>query len=207
MKGHPERKNPQRKGRSRQRQRALDVLYEADLRGYFRNHKLGRAQELLEQRKAVSTAQVPIKEYGIEIVQAYIDNADDVDSMIDAASPDWALNRMSAVDRTILRIAATEMMYLNLDRPIAVKEAASLAREFSADKSVPFTMGVLNRVADIRDLETSGTGFSESTVVGDDYVPVENSSSPELSSPALASSALPSESSDDERDADNSGLL
>lgn len=149
---HSAKKNPKRKGRSLQRQRALDVLFEADVRGRA-------VQRVLDERQELSTAQQPIQQYGIDIVRAYIDHAEDIDSMIDAASPDWALGRMSAVDRNILRIATAEMIVLKLDRPVAVKEAASLAREFSAEKSVPFTMGVLNRVADIRDLETSGSGF------------------------------------------------
>ena len=87
--------------------------------------------------------------------------------MIDAASPQWALHRMSAVDRNILRIATAELMFLDVERPIAVKEAASLAREFSTEKSVPFIMGVLNRVADIYELETSGTGFEETQTLGE----------------------------------------
>lgn len=153
---HAERANPKRKGRSLQRHRALDVLFEGDVRG-MRGERL---RELLTARQTIATAQQPIKSYGVEIVTAYLDNARDVDAMIDAASPAWALERMSTVDRNIVRIATAEMLYLGLERPIAVKEAASLAREFSASEAVPFVMGVLNRVADIRALETSGSGFA-----------------------------------------------
>ncbi|MDD7465846.1 MAG: transcription antitermination factor NusB [Actinomycetaceae bacterium] len=149
------RRNTRRKGRSLQRQRALDVLFEADVRRL----RGPRAQALLEERQQISTAQQPIQAYGVQIVQTYLAHSHDVDAFIDAASPEWSLGRMSVVDRNILRIGTTELVYLQVERPIAVKEAASLAREFSSEKSVGFTMGVLNRVADIHDLETSGSGF------------------------------------------------
>ena len=163
VKRQAERKNTRRKGRSLQRQRALDVLYEADVRS-VRREKL---PQLLERRSELSTAQQPIQSYGIQVVQAFIDHRDDIDAMIDAASPDWSPGRMSAVDRNVLRIGVAEMMYCGLDRAVAVKEAASLAREFSNDQAVPFVMGVLNRVADIWELETSGTGFAQTQILGD----------------------------------------
>ncbi|MDP9805442.1 N utilization substance protein B [Trueperella bonasi] len=144
-----QRKNPKRKGRSLQRQKALDVLFEADARDTD-------LSTLLEERKVVSTNKVPIGEYGSTIVSTYADSAADVDSMIEAASPDWSLERMSTVDRNLLRMGATEIMFLDVDVPVVVSEIKSLARELSSDASVGFTMGVLNRVGEIRQAETAG---------------------------------------------------
>lgn len=146
------RPNPKRTGRSLQRQRALDVLFEADTKDMSGSD----ITNLLAERVAVSTTQTPIAEYGQTIVRAFIENADDVDSMIEAASPSWALDRMSVVDRNLLRIGATEHMFLDVDLPIVIKEITGLAREFSEEKSIGFTMGVLNRIAQIRSAETSG---------------------------------------------------
>lgn len=145
-------KNPRRKGRSLQRQRALDVLYEADLRQL----PIAQLPQLLQERTAVSTAQTPIKEYGQQIVTFFCDHADDVDSMIEAASKDWAVQRMNLVDRNILRIGATELMFLDVPVAVLANEVASLAREFSNDNAVGFTMGIMNRIAEIRDTETAG---------------------------------------------------
>lgn len=147
-----QRKNSKRSGRSLQRRRAMDVLFEADTRGIG----VTDLEDLLVSRTQITTAQVPIGEYGQKIVRTYIEWAEDVDSMIEAASQSWALARMSVVDRTLLRIGATEHMYMDIDMPILVKEIASLARDFSTDKAVGFTMGVLNRIAEIRKEETSG---------------------------------------------------
>lgn len=144
------RPNPKRKGRSLQRQMALDVLFEADAR------EVADLRGLLEERKSVSTHMVPIGEYGITIVDTYADAAADVDSMIEAASPKWSLERMSIVDRSLLRVGATEIMFLGVDVPVVVSEIKSLAREVSSDNAVPFVMGVLNRVGEIRYAETAG---------------------------------------------------
>lgn len=152
-----------RKGRSLQRQRALDVLFEADTKDLLPDHLL----QLLLERRTVSTAQTPIQAYGVKIIETYAKWADDIDSMIEAASPAWALNRMNAIDRNLLRIGATELMYLDVDLPVVVKEISGLARDFSTDKAVSFTMGVLNRVYEIRQLETSGDASIDEVMSGD----------------------------------------
>lgn len=147
----------QRRGftsRTKQRNRALDVIFEADEKGLLGQ---GDLLVLLEERKVISTAQMPIGDFGASIVQAFAENADDIDTLIEASSEDWALSRMNAVDRSILRAAAAELVYVGTDRAHVIPEWASLAREFSTDRSVGFVMGVLNRVADIRKRETGSS--------------------------------------------------
>lgn len=146
------RPNPKRSGRSLQRQRALDVLFEADSKELHADEIPG----LLDERASVSTSQKPIGEFGIQIVRTYADNAENVDSLIEASSPEWSIDRMSLVDRNLLRIGFTELMYMGTDRPVVIKEISSLVRDLSTDQAVPFTMGVLNRGAEIWELETSG---------------------------------------------------
>lgn len=138
--------------RTRQRNRALDVLFEADSRGI----DISELTALLDERSSVSTAQEPIGQYGKLIVSTYAEWADDVDSMIEAASPKWSVERMGMVDRNLLRVGATELMFLDVDRPIVIKEITALVKEFSDVKAVGFVMGVLNRIADIRESETAG---------------------------------------------------
>lgn len=145
--------------RSRQRHRALDVVFEADERGLLGE---GELLTLLTERQAVSTAQVPIGEFGSQIVSAYASDQDNVDSIIEAASQDWALARMNSVDRNILRCAAAEYMFLGTPRALVVSEYSALARELSTDRSVGFIMGVLNRLADIREQETGSDSEHES---------------------------------------------
>ena len=154
--------NKKNKGtaRTRQRHRALDVVFEADERGLLSEAEL---LELLGERQSVSTAQVPIGDFGSQIVTAYAKDHDNVDSIIEAASEDWALSRMNSVDRNILRCAAAEYMFMDTPRALVVSEYSALARELSTDRSVGFIMGVLNRLADIRERETG----SQSERTGD----------------------------------------
>lgn len=137
--------------RSVERHRALDVVFEADEKGLASEEGI---LALLEERRSVSTAQVPIRDFGTELVSAYATHCDNIDSLIEAASEDWSLARMNVVDRTILRLGASEMVVLGTGRALAVGEWAALARELSTDRSVGFVMGVLNKVADIREAET-----------------------------------------------------
>lgn len=64
---------------------------------------------------------------------------------------------MLIVDRSLLRVGATEIMFLGVDVPIVVSEIKSLARYFLRDNAVPFVMGVLNRIGEIRAEETAGS--------------------------------------------------
>jgi Transcription termination factor len=144
--------------RTKQRNRALDVIFEADERDLLGQ---GDLLVLLNDRKVVSTAQSPIGDFGVSIVEAYAENADDIDTIVEAASEDWAMSRMNAVDRSILRAAAAELVYIGTDRVHVIPEWANLAREYSTEQSVGFIMGVLNKVADIRKRELSGGAESE----------------------------------------------
>ena len=134
-------------GRTTQRHRALDVVFEADERGLLYPVDL---LDLLNERRSLSTAQVPIGEFGGKIVEAFADESDNVDTLIEAASEDWSLDRMNVVDRTILRLGTTELLVMGTPRSAVVAEWAHLARKLSTDRSVGFVMGVLNKVADIR---------------------------------------------------------
>lgn len=163
-------RNNKRKGRSLQRQRALDVFFEADTKNLLTSGLL----DLLNQRRDISTAQQPIQEYGIKIVETYAKWADNIDSMIEASSPSWALNRMSIVDRNLLRIGATELMFLHVDLPIVIKEITALARDFSNDKAISFIMGILNRINEIRMLETSGEESTEDNSNSEIFTTLEN---------------------------------
>ncbi|AWE42376.1 MULTISPECIES: transcription antitermination factor NusB [unclassified Actinobaculum] len=136
-----------RTARTTQRHRALDVIFEADEKDLLEEEQL---LHLLTERRSVSTAQTPIGDFGAQIVEAYASHADNIDTIIEAASEDWAMARMNVVDRTILRAGSAELMFMGTPRALVVTEWSALARELSTDRSVGFVMGVLNRVADIR---------------------------------------------------------
>lgn len=130
--------------RTKARKRALDILFQADV----------RLEEpgIILAAEAKRAASEPSREtswlYAREIVDGVIDHRDDIDEQIATYSRDWTVARMPAVDRAVLRIAIWEILYNDeVPAAVAIDEAVTLAKEFSTDESGSFVNGVLGRVA------------------------------------------------------------
>ncbi|MFT4214831.1 MAG: transcription antitermination factor NusB [Microbacterium sp.] len=130
--------------RSKARKRALDILFQADVRG----DELAVTLAAEAGRAASEPAREASWLYAREIVDGVIDNREEIDEQIVTHARDWKLDRMPAVDRAILRIAVWELLH-NEEVPtaVAIDEAVELAKEFSTDDSGAFVHGVLARVA------------------------------------------------------------
>jgi N utilization substance protein B len=128
--------------RSKARKRALDVLFEADVRG---NPPLETLDDWLRR------SDPPVQDYAREIVEGVVANQTQLDDAIASAARDWSLERMPPVDRTILRVATYELLCRH-DVPVAVviDEAVELAKSLSTDESPSFVNGVLARVKELR---------------------------------------------------------
>jgi N utilization substance protein B len=122
--------------RRRARERALELAYEAEQKGML-------PAELLSELPLA-----PV-EYAVQLVTGMTERLDDVDELISGHSSGWAIERMPAVDRCILRIATYELIS-ELDVPVAVAidEAVELAKEYSTEDSPRFVNGVLAAIAD-----------------------------------------------------------
>ncbi|MFB7891040.1 transcription antitermination factor NusB [Microbacterium sp. NPDC056044] len=130
--------------RTKARKRALDILFQADVRG-------DTAATVLAA-EATRAANEPARQaswlYAREIVDGVIDNQDAIDEQITTFAKDWSLARMPAVDRAVLRIGAWEILYNDeVPTAVAIDEAVELVKEFSSDESGPFVHGVLARIA------------------------------------------------------------
>lgn len=74
---------------------------------------------------------------------------DVLDAKIRGVSKHWRLERMSRVDRNIIRLGAYELMYLqDIPRRVTLNEAVELAKRFGNEESPAFVNGVLDRIAD-----------------------------------------------------------
>ncbi len=130
--------------RTKARKRALDALYASDVRGEEALELLRQTEvELLDRQN-----QQGIFDYAEMLVTGYLENAYQIDSEIQMLADNWSLDRMPAVDRAILRMAAWEILH-NSEVPneVAIAEAVSLAGELSTDESPKFINGVLARLA------------------------------------------------------------
>ena len=133
--------------RTKARKRALDALYASDVRGEEALELLRQTEvELLDRQN-----QQGIFDYAEMLVTGYLENAYQIDSEIQMLADNWSLDRMPAVDRAILRMAAWEILH-NSEVPneVAISEAVSLAGELSTDESPKFINGVLARLAKSR---------------------------------------------------------
>ncbi len=130
--------------RTKARKRALDILFQADVRG----EDVATILAAEAKRAAGEPAREGSWLYAREIVDGVIDNRDEIDEQITTFAKDWSLARMPAVDRALLRIGVWELLH-NDDVPtaVAIDEAVELAKEFSTDDSGAFVHGVLARVA------------------------------------------------------------
>ncbi|HVX43962.1 MAG TPA: transcription antitermination factor NusB [Mycobacteriales bacterium] len=125
--------------RRKARKRALDVLYEAELRG---------TDPVSTAAERVALANPPMPDYAVELVEGVVRERSHIDELITAAAQDWTLERMPAVDRTLLRIAVFELFWCpDVPDAVAMDEAIELAKELSTDDSPRFVNGVLGRVA------------------------------------------------------------
>lgn len=76
-----------------------------------------------------------------------VENVKDLDVMLQKHSKNWRLDRMAAVDRSILRMSAHELLHLQETPPNAViNEALEIARRFSGEGSVEFINGILDSI-------------------------------------------------------------
>jgi len=129
--------------RTKARKRALDILFQSDIRG----DDLAITLATEAQRAANEPAREASWLYAREIVDGVIDNRDEIDEQITTYAKDWSLARMPAVDRALLRMAVWEILYNDeVPTAVAIDEAVELAKEFSTDDSGSFVHGVLARV-------------------------------------------------------------
>ncbi len=130
--------------RSKARKRALDMLFQADVRG--------ESLETIVEAEAKRAAGEPDREaswlYAREIVDGVADHRDEIDELIASYAQGWTLERMPNVDRALLRLSAWEVLH-NPEVPtaVAIDEAVELAKEYSTDDSARFVNGVLGRIA------------------------------------------------------------
>lgn len=82
-----------------------------------------------------------------ELIELVLNKRVEVDKMIERHSAHWSIDRMSVIDRTLLRMAVSEMFYHDTPFKVAINEAIELCKEYSQEKSFSFVNGVLNAVA------------------------------------------------------------
>ncbi len=124
--------------RTKARKRALDILFESEMRG----QPLG---EILDER--IVAGEPPVNDYTVTLVRGIVDHQARIDELVAQYSQGWTLERMPAVDRNVLRLGVLELLYVeDVPDSVAVSEAMHLVRDLSTDESPAFVNGVLGNI-------------------------------------------------------------
>jgi transcription antitermination protein NusB len=124
--------------RSKARKRAVDLLYEADLRG---------VDPLTTLADRVALGQPPVNEYTVELVEGVAAHRGRIDELLTEYAEGWRIERMPGVDRAVLRLGVFEMLWrTDVPDAVAIDEAVELAKTLSTEESPRFVNGVLARV-------------------------------------------------------------
>ncbi|WP_203566429.1 transcription antitermination factor NusB [Aestuariimicrobium ganziense] len=130
---------PHFSARTKARKRALDILFEADLRDTDPLATLG--ERSIE-------ADPPVRQYTAELVEGVVEHGEAIDQRLRSSlSAGWSLDRMPRVDRALARLAIYEIDHARVPARVAIAEALLLAGELSTDESPSFLNGVLSAVA------------------------------------------------------------
>lgn len=127
--------------RRRAREVALQMLFQSEMSG-------ASPRETVELYRACF-AEGPFPDaFSIALFEAVMARRDNVDTIIERSSENWRIDRMSRVDRNILRIGVHEITS-GEDVPVkvAINEAVELAKRFGTHESASFVNGILDRVA------------------------------------------------------------
>jgi len=122
------------------RKRALDLLYQADLRG--------RPIATVLAEHLAADAPDPLPEFTVALVRGVNRTIDELDALISRHARDWKLSRMPLVDRNLMRMALYEVLHdPDVPTAVAIDEAVELAAQLSTEDSGRFINGVLSAVA------------------------------------------------------------
>jgi transcription antitermination protein NusB len=124
------------------RRMAIDILYQGDITDADPTQVLASWRENGRDVSAFTE----------ELVAGVVEDGPGIDLLLAEHAEGWTVARMTALDRTILRVAVEELCYRDDVPPsVAISEAVEAASDLSAEESRPFVNGVLGRIA--RDAE------------------------------------------------------
>ena len=147
------------RGRREARRLAIDVLYEADIRGTLPTDALAAresggwvvaTEDDLGPTAGEEGERTPgAFEYARSLVEGVQAHQVDADALISGFADKWAIERMPVIDRTLLRLALFEILWgKDVPPAIAINEAVELAKQLSTEDSGKFINGLLGRIAD-----------------------------------------------------------
>jgi len=126
--------------RRKSRELALQVLYHWDVTGQDAAKTLSQLQEHFSPGPGKD-------EFAERIVLGVLNHREEIDQLIEKVSENWRLDRMTVIDRNLLRLATFELRFCDDIPPkVALNEAIDLGKRFGSEESGSFINGVLDRI-------------------------------------------------------------
>jgi len=134
--------------RRRSREVALQILYRMDMTDSSPDEAIPLHYELVLTGEDLQVqASMPVRPFAEHLVRGVHLHQAEIDQIIVSASENWRLDRMSIVDRNILRIALFEMLYCpDVPPKASINEAIDIGKKFGSEDSGAFINGVLDHV-------------------------------------------------------------
>jgi len=121
---------------------AMQSLYEWDFHGGQKD-----APAIIQRNLEEFAPELDEKEFAQKIVNDVLTHQKEIDATITKFAPDWPLEKITTVDRNILRIGTYELVYNDeIPSKVAINEAIELAKTFGGESSGKFVNGVLGAV-------------------------------------------------------------
>jgi N utilization substance protein B len=132
------------RAKHRAREAALQILYQCEV------GRAGTAESIASywgSREPDERLPDRHREFANRLVQGSLERRDEIDRLLSAHAQNWRVERMTVIDRIVLRLAVYEMLSENeTPSKVIINEAIELARSFSGDDAVGFVNGVLDAV-------------------------------------------------------------
>lgn len=126
--------------RTQAREVALQYLYQIDITSSHSDKTVGDFFNHFVDEKDL----IP---YAREVIEGVCKHLSEIDSLIDEASKNWKVRRMSSTDRNILRISTYEIAFRDdVPHKVAINEGIELAKRFGSPRLPSFANGVLDRI-------------------------------------------------------------
>jgi transcription antitermination protein NusB len=123
--------------RHKSREFALQMLFEWDM---TRRKPAVVEQHFWRQARAADTT----RKFANQLFEGAVAETEASDKLVEKLSENWRLDRLAAVDRSILRLAIYEMKFGTAPGKVAIDEALELAKKFSSAESPAFLNGILD---------------------------------------------------------------
>lgn len=140
--------------RRKSREYALQFLYRTE---FVSGDQQSLSDELRMFWEGAGEDDLDIRDFADDLIEGTVSKRTEIDDLIQAAAEKWALLRMAAVDRNILRLATYEILYRkDIPPAVTIDEALEIAKKYSTAESASFINGIIDRIA--RDFASKAPG-------------------------------------------------